>query len=69
MQDPFGSIQKSSVCFVCPQLGSLQHATNFRNSLVQFKGDLILNRRPAYGSQCSIKVEILKISVIRFKTG
>lgn len=69
MQDPFGSIQKSSVCFVCPQLGSLQHATNLRNSLVQFKGDLILNRWPAYGSQCSVKVEILKISVIRFKTG
>lgn len=69
MQDSFGSIQKSSVCFVCPQLGSLQHTTNLRNSLVQFKGNLILNWWPVYGIRCSVKVEILNISVIRFETG
>lgn len=68
MQDSFGSIQKSSVCFVCPQLGSLQHTTNLRNSLVQFKGDLILNWWPKYGTQHSFWIQILKISVLRFKT-
>lgn len=68
MQDSFQSLQKSSVCFVCPQLGSLQHTTNLRNSLVQFKGDLILNWWPKNGTQHSFKIRILKISIIRFKT-
>lgn len=61
MQDSFGSIQKSSVCFVCPQLGSLQHTTNLRNSTVQFKGNATLNWWPVYGIQSSVKVEILQI--------
>lgn len=62
MQDSFGSIQKSSVCFVCPQLGSVQHTTNLRNNLVEFKGDLIFIWWPVYGTQYHFKVSILKIS-------
>lgn len=48
-QVSFGSIQKSSVCFGCPQLGTLQHTMSFRNSLAPFKGNFILDQWSVYG--------------------
>lgn len=63
-QDSFGSIQKSSVCFVCPQLGTLQHTTSFRNSLAQFKGNFILDRRSVYGIHVFFKEHMLKFRTL-----
>lgn len=68
-QVSFGSIQKSSVCFGCPQLGTLQHTTNFRNSLAPFKGNFILDQWCVYGMHVFFlifKEHILKISVVEF---
>lgn len=48
-QVSFGSIQKSSVCFGCPQLGTLQHTASFRNSLAPFEGNFILDQWSVYG--------------------